>query len=26
LHSRQGDSFEIIVDGRDREWTVVDLM
>ena len=25
LRSRQGDSFEIIVDGRDREWTVVDL-
>ncbi len=25
LHSRQGDSFEILVDGRDREWTVVDL-
>jgi len=26
LHSRQGDSFEIIVDGRDPDWTVVDLM
>lgn len=26
MHSRQGDSFEIVVDGRDREWTVVDLM
>ena len=26
LHSRQGDSFEIVVDGQDREWTVVDLM
>jgi len=26
LHARPGDSFEIIVDGRDREWTVVDLM
>ncbi len=26
MHSRRGDSFEIIVDGRDREWTVVDLM
>jgi transcription elongation GreA/GreB family factor len=26
FHSRAGDSFEIIVDGRDREWTVVDLM
>ena len=24
--SRAGDSFEIIVDGRDREWTVIDLM
>ena len=21
----EGDSFEIVVDGRDREWTVVDL-
>ena len=26
IHARPGDSFEIIVDGRDREWTVVDLM
>ena len=26
LHSRPGDSFEIVVDGRDREWTVVDLV
>jgi len=25
LRSRAGDSFEIVVDGRDREWTVVDL-
>jgi transcription elongation GreA/GreB family factor len=25
MGSRSGDSFEIIVDGRDREWTVVDL-
>ncbi|MGB0617969.1 MAG: GreA/GreB family elongation factor [Myxococcota bacterium] len=23
--AREGDSFEIVVDGRDREWTVVDL-
>lgn len=26
LHSRPGDAFEIIADGRDREWTVVDLI
>jgi len=26
LRSQAGDSFEIVVDGRDREWTVVDLM
>lgn len=26
LHSRPGDSFEIVVDGRDREWTVIDLV
>jgi transcription elongation GreA/GreB family factor len=26
LHARTGDAFEIVVDGRDREWTVVDLM
>ena len=25
MGSRAGDSFEIVVDGRDREWTVVDL-
>jgi len=25
-HSRPRDTFEIIVHGRDREWTVVDLM
>ena len=25
-HARAGDSFEIIVDGRDREWKVVDLI
>ena len=25
LGSRAGDSFEIVVDGRDREWTVVDV-
>lgn len=24
--ARRDDSFEIVVDGRDREWTVVDLM
>jgi transcription elongation GreA/GreB family factor len=24
--ARVGDSFEIVVDGRDREWTVVDLV
>ncbi len=23
--AREGDSFEVVVDGRDREWTVVDL-
>ena len=23
--AREGDSFEIVIDGRDREWTVVDL-
>lgn len=25
FHSRPGDAFEIVVDGRDREWTVIDL-
>jgi transcription elongation GreA/GreB family factor len=25
MRARAGDSFEIIVDGRDREWTIVDL-
>lgn len=25
MGARAGDSFEIVVDGRDREWTVVDL-
>lgn len=25
MGSRCGDSFEIVVDGRDREWTVVDV-
>ncbi len=25
MKSRAGDSFEIVVDGHDREWTVVDL-
>lgn len=25
FRARAGDSFEIVVDGRDREWTVVDL-
>ena len=25
MHARVDDSFEIVVDGRDREWTVVDL-
>ena len=26
MHAREGDSVEVIVDGRDREWTVVDLV
>jgi transcription elongation GreA/GreB family factor len=25
MGARRGDSFEIVVDGRDREWTVVDV-
>ena len=25
MGARAGDSFEIVIDGRDREWTVVDL-
>ena len=25
IGAREGDSFEVVVDGRDREWTVVDL-
>lgn len=25
MGSRAGDSFEIVIDGRDREWTVLDL-
>ena len=25
LRARAGDSFEIVIDGRDREWTVVDV-
>jgi len=25
MGAREGDSFEIVIDGRDREWTVVDL-
>lgn len=25
MHQRIDDSFEIVIDGRDREWTVVDL-
>ena len=25
MGSRAGDSFEIVIEGRDREWTVVDL-
>jgi len=25
MKARAGDAFEIVVDGRDREWTVVDL-
>jgi transcription elongation GreA/GreB family factor len=25
MKSRVDDSFEIVVDGRDREWTVLDL-
>jgi transcription elongation GreA/GreB family factor len=25
MRSRAGDSFEIVIDGRDREWTVLDV-
>jgi transcription elongation GreA/GreB family factor len=25
MGSRAGDSFEIVIDGRDREWTIVDV-